>query len=124
MTGSIMPNVVNENKNGLEQIEIEKNDNDEILDLFEKEVEKDEDEDGKNIDKISNAINPESIFYEKIDENLFNLSEIKENNQNDQKLKIDLIEKERDENNIFMLEILLDTNNCKNKLKEILLKVV
>ena len=31
-----MPNVVNENKNGLEQIEIEKNDNDEILDLFEK----------------------------------------------------------------------------------------
>ena len=36
MTGSIMPNVVNENKNGLEQIEIEKNDNDEILDLFEK----------------------------------------------------------------------------------------
>ena len=108
MTGSIMPNVVNENKNGLEQIEIEKNDNDEILDLFEKEVEKDEDEDGKNIDKISNAINPESIFYEKIDENLFNLSEIKENN----------------ENNIFMLEILLDTNNCKKKLKEILLKVV
>ena len=86
-------------------------------------------------------------FCMKIDEKLFDLSEIKENfinnnikneikkedemsiiskdnlnNQNDKNMKIDIIENERDENNIFMLENLLEANNCKKKLKEILLK--
>ena len=82
-------------------------------------------------------------MYEKFDEKLFDLSEIKENfinnnikneikkedemsiiskdnlnNQNDKNMKIDIIENERDENNIFMLENLLEANNCKKKLKE------
>ena len=86
ITGLIKINVINEIKNGLEQIETEKNNNqiikknnDEILDLVEKEVEEWEDDDVKNIDEISKEISPKSILYEKIDEMLFNLSEIKEN---------------------------------------------
>ena len=72
MAGSIKINVINEIKNGLEMIETEKNyneiikkNNDEIIDLVEKEVEEVENDDGKNIDEISKGISPESILHEK-----------------------------------------------------------
>ena len=75
MIGSIKINAINEIKNGLEMIETEKNyneiikkNNDEIIDLVEKEVEEVEEvenDDGKNIDEISKEISPESILYEK-----------------------------------------------------------
>ena len=59
-------------KNGLEMIETEKNyneiikkNNDEIIDLAEKELEEVENDDGKNIDEISKGISPESILHEK-----------------------------------------------------------